>query len=96
MQIMNENTSAVVLTSEGETTNVEINTGVIQGDHFAPYLFIMVLDYALGTATVDREGLVLTRRRSTRHAARHLSHLVYVDDIAMFADTIQETERLLH
>ena len=67
---------------------------VIQGDHFAPYMFIMVL--ALSTTTVDREGPILTRRRSTRHAARHLSHLVNVDDIAMFADTIQDTAHLLH
>ena len=49
-QIMYVNTSAVVLTPEGETTNFNIKTGVLQGDPLAPYIFIIVLDYALRTA----------------------------------------------
>ena len=96
IQIMYVNTSAVVLTPEGETTNFNINTGVLQGDPLAPYLFIIVLDYALRTAIDDREALTLTRRRSTRHPASHLSDLDYANDIALFADTIQEAELLLH
>ena len=94
IQIMYVNTSAVVLTPEGETSNFNINTGVLQGDSLAPYLFIIVLDYALRTAVGGREGLTLTRRRSSRHPASHLSDLDYVDDIALFADTIQEAEYL--
>ena len=54
------------------------------------------MDYALRTAIDDREGLTLTRRRSTRHPASHLSDLDYADDIALFADTIQKAELLLH
>ena len=53
------------------------------------------LDYALRTA-IDERGLTLTRRRSSRHPASHLSDLDYADDIVLFADTIQETELLLH
>ena len=95
-QIMYVNTSAFVLTPEGETTHFNINTGVLQRDPLAPYLFIIVLEYALRTAINDRERLTLTRRRSTRHPASHLSDLDYADDIALFADTIQEAELLLH
>ena len=51
------NTYAVVLTPEGETTNFNINTGVLQGDPLAPYLLIIVLDYGLRTAIDDREDL---------------------------------------
>ena len=58
-QIMYENTSSVVLTPEGETTDFKINTGVLQGDPHAPYLFITVFDYAPRTAIGDREGLSL-------------------------------------
>ena len=90
------NTSAVVLTPKGETTNFNINTGVLQGDPLVPYLLITVLDYALRTAIDDREGLTLTRRRNSRHPASHLSDLDYADDIALFDDTIQEAEVLLH
>ena len=96
IQILYVNTSAVVLTPEGETTNFNINTGVLQGNPLAPYLFIIVLDYTLRTAIDEREGLTLTRRRSSRHPASHLSDLDYADDIALFADTIQEAELLLH
>ena len=81
------NTSAVVLTIKRETFN--INTGVFQGDPLAPYLFIIVLDYALRTAIDDREGLTLTIRRSSRHPASHLSDLDYADDIVLFADMMQ-------
>ena len=69
------NTSAVVLTPEGETTNFNINTGVLQGDPLAPYVFIIILDYALRPAIDDREGLTLTRCLSSRHPASHLSDL---------------------
>ena len=54
------------------------------------------LEYALRTAIDDREGLTLTRRRSFRHPASHLSDLDYADDIVLFADMIQEAELLLH
>ena len=173
---MSENTSAVVLIPEGKTAHFEINTGVLQGNRLAPYIFIHIhtysyifihihtysyifihihtysyifihihtysyifihihtysyifihihtysyifihihtysyifihihtysyifikaLDYALRTAIDDREGLTVTRRRSTRHPACRLSDLNYADDIALFADTIQEAELLLH
>ena len=46
--------------------------------------------------SIDDRGLTLTRCRSSRHPASHLSDLDYADDIALFADTIQEAELLLH
>ena len=89
IQIVYVNTSAVVLTPEEETTNFNKET-------LLPHIYSLVLEYALRTAIDDREGLTLTRRRSSRHSASHLSHLDYADDIALFADMIQEAELLLH
>ena len=60
------------------------------------HTYSSVLDYALRTVIDDREGLTLTRHRSCRHPASHLSDLDYADDIVLFADTIQEAELLLH
>ena len=77
-----------------DSRNFNTRTGVLQADPLAPYLFIIVLDYALRTAIDDREGLSLTRHRSTRHPASHLSDLDYADDIALSAE--EEAELLLH
>ena len=51
--------------------------------------------YALRTVIDDREGLTLTRLRSTIYTACHFSDLDYADYIALFADTIKEAENLL-
>ena len=59
-------------------------------------MLCIFLEYALRTAINDREGLTLTRRRSSRHPASHLSDLDYADDIVLFADMIQVAELLLH
>ena len=44
------NTSAKVPSPDGETDTFSILAGVLQGDTLAPYLFIIVLDYALRRA----------------------------------------------
>ena len=73
IQIMYVNTSAVVLTPEGETTNLNINTGVLKGDPLAPYLFVIVLDYALRTAIDEREGPI--PNQTQRHHTSSLTSL---------------------
>ena len=42
-----ENTKARVLSADGETEFFDILAGVLQGDTFAPYIFSIVLDYAM-------------------------------------------------
>ena len=47
-------------TPEGEITHSNISTRVLKGDRLlVPYLFIIVLDYALRTEIDEREGLTL-------------------------------------
>ena len=74
--------------------NICIDSGILRGDPLALYLFTIVFDYTLRIE--DREGLILTTLRSTRYPASHLSDLDYANDIALFADTMQEAELLLH
>ena len=52
-------TKVKVKTPEGETDAFKIDTGVLQGDHLAPFLFIIVLDYALCTSITSSDGLTL-------------------------------------
>ena len=63
IRVMYENTSAVVITREGETEQFSIDKGVLQGDPLAPFLFIICLDYALRSAITDSDGLTLKRRQ---------------------------------
>ena len=96
IRVMYENTSAVVLTPEGETDQFSIDTGVLQGDPLAPFLFIICLDYALRNAITDSDGLTLKRRRSRRHPAEVLADLDYADDIALLENTIESAQDLLN
>ncbi|CAH1244514.1 Hypp7329 [Branchiostoma lanceolatum] len=96
IKIMYDNTSATVLTPEGETDFFKIDTGVLQGDPLAPFLFIIVLDYALRKAINADDGLTLQRRRSSRHPAVVISDLDFADDIGLLEDTIQAAQDLLY
>ena len=46
----NENTKVKVCSSDGDTDYFDTVAGVLQGDTLAPYLFIICLDYVLGTS----------------------------------------------
>ena len=87
IKLMYTDNKATVMTSEGETDFFKVLTGVLQGDPLAPYLFVIVLDYALRIAVIeDQDGITLRRRKSRRHPA----------DIALLSCTIQAAEELLH
>ena len=44
---------ARVMTTDGDTEQFDITTGVLQGDTLAPFLFIIVLDYAMKKVMAD-------------------------------------------
>ncbi|XP_068707853.1 uncharacterized protein [Montipora capricornis] len=63
------NTSAKVISPDGETDTFNIQAGVLQGDTLAPYLFVNALDYALRKVINGREediGFTIHPRRSRR------------------------------
>ena len=63
---MYKETFAKVLTPDGETAWFELLAGVLKGDTLAPFLFIIVLDYALRKAINGREvelGFTITPRK---------------------------------
>ena len=49
------NTRAIVYSPDGVSEAFDIVAGVLQGETLSPYLFIIVLDYALRKATNGHE-----------------------------------------
>jgi len=95
---MYTNTRAKVVTPDGETDQFDIMAGVLQGDTLAPFLFILVLDYALRRAISGREaelGFTITPRRSRRHPAVTETDLDFADDIALMSDEVKQARELL-
>ena len=76
----------------------EITAGVLQGDTLAPFLFIIVLDYALRKAIAGREdglGFTICPRKSRRHPKVTITDLDFADDISLLSDEIQQAQELL-
>ncbi|KAJ4946992.1 hypothetical protein JOQ06_009034 [Pogonophryne albipinna] len=68
-------------------------------DTLAPFLFIMVLGYALRKAISGREQdlcFTLTPRRSRRHPTVVLTDLDYADDISLLSDSVEQAQELLN
>ena len=81
-------TKAKVLSPDGETKYFSITAGVLQGDTLAPYLFIIVMDYALRKALNGKEeelGFQLKRRQSSRVSPEVITDLDFADDIALLS-----------
>ncbi|KAI8480411.1 hypothetical protein Bbelb_418690 [Branchiostoma belcheri] len=58
IRVMYENTSAVVITPEGETDAFSINTGVLQGDPLAPFLLLFASTMRSGLRFQNQTGLL--------------------------------------
>ena len=76
----------------------EILAGVLQGDTLAPYLFVIVLDYALKIAIDGREeelGFQLAHRQSRRIGPEVVTDLDFADDIALLSEQVHQAQKLL-
>jgi len=92
------NTRAVIVTPHGETQEFDISAGVLEGDTLAPYLFIIVLDYALRKATEGMEeelGFTITPKRSRKAPAVTLMDFDFADDICLLSTEMDQAQHLL-
>ena len=72
--------SAVII--DGITTDeFEVNTGMLQGNVLAPYLFTVVIDWVMRNTNIGDLGYTTHKRQSNRIPERRVSDLKYVDDI---------------
>ena len=99
ISITYENIEAKVLTLDGETNSFHINSGVLQGDTLTPFLFIIVLDYAMRSAIQGREeelGFELEPKKSHRYPAIILTDLSYAYDITLVSHDVCQAQKLLN
>ena len=98
IMMLYKNTSAKVQSPDGDTETFDILAGVLQGDTLAPFLFIICLDYVLRTSIDESKelGFTLQKARGRRYPAEIITDADYADDLALFADTIEEATQLLH
>ena len=92
MRVMYENNSALVVIPEGNAYIFQVDTGVLQENPLAPFLFIIFLDYTLSTSIFPPDGLTFKRKGSRRVPAEKLAELAFADDIALMEDTINKAE----
>ena len=87
-----------VRSPDGDTEYFDIVAGVLQGDTLAPYLFIIYLDYVLRTLIdkIRENGCVLKKKRSRSYPAKTITNADYADDIALLANTPNQSETQLH
>ena len=92
------NTKVKIRSPDGDTDYFNIVAGVLQGDTLASYLFIICLDYLLGTS-IDKNkenGFKLTKERSRRYSAKTITDALYADDIALLGNAPAQAETLIH
>ena len=94
---MYTNTTAQVLSHDGDTEFFETVDGLLQGDTLAPYLFIIALDYAMRQAIGNESnlGFTLDRSRSRRHPAKEIFDTDVADCIALLSNTLEQVQLLL-
>ena len=95
---MYENTTAKVITPDGETETFDIIAGVLQGDTLAPYLFVIVIDYVMRTALLGREYKLyfqLRKRKSRRVPPITITDIDFADNIALVSEGIKESQEML-
>ena len=87
-----------VRSPDGDTEYFDIVAVVLQGNTLAPYLFIICLDYVLRTSIdkIRMNGFELTKKRSRRYPAKTIIDVDYADDIAILANTPNQTETIPH
>ena len=92
ISIIYEDTSAKVITPDGEMETFSIHAGGLQGDTLALYLFVIVIDYIMRkTLTGWEEKLGFHLRKKQRKRVPP----IIVTDIALVSDGIKEAEDIL-
>ena len=96
--ILYRNTKVKVRSPDGDIDYFNIVAEVLQGDIFAPYLFIICLDYVLKTSIdkIKENVFELIKKRNRRYPAKSITDADYADDIAILANAPAQAKTLQH
>ena len=85
-----------VRSPDGDTDYFDIVASVLQEDKFAPYLFIICLDYVLRTSIdLMKENIFkLAKERSRRYPAQTVMDTDYSDEIVLLANSPPQAKSL--
>ena len=88
IMMLYRNTKVNVLSSDRDTDYFDIVAGVLLGETFAPYLFIICFDYMRTSIDKIKEnGFMLTKQRSISYHLQTITDVDYSDDITLRANT---------
>ena len=93
--LLYEGTRLAVIIDGITTDEFEVNTGVLQGDLLAPYLFIVIIDWVMRNANVDDLGFTTHKRQSSRFPEKRASDLEYADDIGLLENDKDKAQKQL-
>ena len=98
MMMLYKNTKVKVRLPDGDTDFFDIVVCILQGNAFAPYLFIICLDNVFRTLIelMKKNSFTLTKAGSRRYSARTITDADYSNDIVLLANTPAPAESLLH
>lgn len=97
IKVLYTDTTATIITSDGETDPFNVLAGILQGDTLAPFLFIIVLDYVLRISLDNNKhkGIKVKPRKSSRFPAIHETDVDFADDLALLANSLTHAQDLL-
>jgi ribonuclease HI len=93
--------TAMVSSQYGVTDEFDVETGTMQGDVLAPFLFVLVLDRVLHKAMSQekRWGLEIFRARGTKSRpvddGTYITDIGYADDLVLLGHGTAEIQRML-
>ena len=99
IKLLYTNTKAKVVTKEGSTEEFIINSGILQGDTLAPFLFIICVDFCMRrTVGYDESklGFTLEQRKSSRYGPKIVTDFDYVDDICLTSNDKESAQVFLN
>ena len=96
IKVLYLNTKSSVLVDGQITEEFSVNTGVLQGDVLAPFLFIIIIDWVLKNSNIDHLGFIMAPRRSRRYPAERLTDMEFADDIGLLDNDHQGAQEQLN